>query len=107
MIEPSAEYLDSYIEAYDENAVAGITAHRFRDARKEDVLARFDAYAHERDLPPNRVGAHFYWLVDDARGRFLGEISVRHRLTEALRALCRSHRLRRARIRAGARAMAR
>ncbi len=85
MIEPSAEYLDSYIEAYDENAVAGITAHRFRDARKEDVLARFDAYAHERDLPPNRVGAHFYWLVDDARGRFLGEISVRHRLTEALR----------------------
>lgn len=63
LIEPSAEYLDSYIEAYDENAVAGITAHRFRDARKEDVLARFDAYAHERDLPPNRVGAHFYWLV--------------------------------------------
>lgn len=85
LIEPSAEYLDSYIEAYDENAVAGITAHRFRDSRKEDVLARFDAYAHERDLPPNRVGAHFYWLVDDARGRFLGEISVRHRLTEALR----------------------
>lgn len=85
LIEPSEEYLDSYIEAHDENAAAGITAYRFRDARREDVLAYFDAYAHERDLPPNRVGAHFYWLVDDARGRFIGEISVRHRLTEALK----------------------
>ena len=84
LIEPSAEYLDSYIEAFDENAAAGITAHRFRDARRQDVLAYFDAYAHERDLPPNRVGAHFYWLVDEAHGRFIGEISVRHRLTEAL-----------------------
>ncbi|MGN1405499.1 MAG: GNAT family N-acetyltransferase, partial [Erysipelotrichaceae bacterium] len=32
----------------------------------------------------NRVGAHFYWLVDDERDYFIGEVSIRHRLNESL-----------------------
>jgi len=35
-------------------------------------------------LKPGRVGAHFFWLVDDETDYFIGEISIRHRLNEVL-----------------------
>ena len=36
-------------------------------------------------MKPNRVGSDYYWLVDEDRNYFIGEISIRHRLTDDLK----------------------
>ena len=84
LVEPSDLYLKSYIEAYDEYKAHHVTAHAFDDARAYDVFEKFNDYKNEHNLKPNRVGADYYWLVDDARSYFIGQISVRHRLTDSL-----------------------
>lgn len=81
LVEPERRYLKSYKEAYLEYETNNIDDYHFSDG---DVLAKFDNYKYERNLKENRVGAHFYWLVDDERDYFIGEISIRHRLNDAL-----------------------
>lgn len=84
LIIPSEKYLASYAEACDEYSSAGIEDYGFTDPRSADVLQKFDDYRCERNLKPDRVGADFYWLVDEESTRFIGEITIRHRLNEAL-----------------------
>ncbi len=84
LIEPDEKYLNSYINAYDEYQKNGITSYGLTDARNCDLLAKFDNYRYERNLKPDRVGAHVYWLVDDEKDYFIGEITIRHRLNDAL-----------------------
>ena len=84
LVEPCEKYLKSYIDAYDEYSAHGVTTYCFDDARAYDIFEKYDNYRNERNLKPNRVGADYYWLVDDERDYFIGEISIRHRLTEAL-----------------------
>lgn len=84
LILPNEEYLRSYKEAYDEYVENGISTYSFTDALSCDVLAKFDNYRNERNLKPDRVGADYYWLVDDDRLLFIGETCVRHRLNDAL-----------------------
>ena len=84
LIVPNKEYLRSYKEAYDEYVENGVSAYSFTDASSCDIFAKFDRYRNERDLPANRVGEDKYWLVDDERVYFIGEIAIRHRLNDAL-----------------------
>ena len=84
LIIPNEEYLPSYQEAYDEYVENGVTTYFFTDASSSDMFAKFDRYRNERDLPPDRVGEDKYWLVDDEKAYFIGEISIRHRLNDAL-----------------------
>lgn len=81
---PSEEYLLSYREAYDEYVKNNISTYSFTDPASCDIFAKFDRYRNERDLPPDRVGEDKYWLVDEERSFFIGEIAIRHRLNEAL-----------------------
>lgn len=85
LIAPNGEYLRSYIEAYNEYAENGVSTYSFTDASSCDIFAKFDDYRHERNLRPDRVGADYYWLVDDEKALFIGEVTIRHRLNEALR----------------------
>ena len=84
LIIPCEKYLASYAEACDEYASQGIEDYAFTDPRSVDVLQKFDDYRCERNLKPNRVGADFYWLVDEENSRFISEITIRNRLNEAL-----------------------
>ena len=84
LIVPNEEYLRSYKEAYDEYVDNGISTYFFTDPSSCDIFAKFDRYRNERDLPPDRVGEDKYWLVDDEKAYFIGEIAVRHRLNDAL-----------------------
>ena len=84
LIVPNEEYLQSYKEAYDEFVDNGISTYSFTDASSCDIFEKFDRYRNERDLPPNRVGEDKFWLVDDERSYFIGEIAIRHRLNDAL-----------------------
>ncbi|MBQ6116838.1 MAG: GNAT family N-acetyltransferase [Oscillospiraceae bacterium] len=84
LIVPKEEYLPSYKEAYAEYVENGINTYAFTDASSCDIIAKFDRYREERDLPPDRVGEDKYWLVDDEKAYFIGEIAIRRRLNEAL-----------------------
>ena len=84
LIVPREEYLQSYREAFDEYVKNGVSTYFFTDASSCDIFAKFDRYRKERDLPPDRVGEDKYWLVDEEKTYFIGEIAIRHRLNEAL-----------------------
>ena len=84
LIEPSNKYFASYQEARAEYAANGITAYVFSDGTWDDVFQKFDHYRFERNLRADRVGADDYWLVDDERDYFIGEICIRHHLNDAL-----------------------
>ena len=84
LITPTKDYLQSYQKAYKEYIDNGVSTYSFTDASSCDVFEKFDRYRSERDLPPDRVGEDKFWLVDDARRYFIGEIAIRHRLNKAL-----------------------
>ena len=81
---PEEKYLQSYIEAGEENVFNGVKRYVFYDAEKYDIFEKFDVFRNERNLKPGWVGSDFYWLVDEDRNYFIGEINIRHRLTGAL-----------------------
>ena len=84
LIVPSEEYLQSYAEAYDEYAENHVSTYFFTDPSSCDIFVKFDNYRNERNLRPDRVGEDKYWLVDDEKTYFIGEIAIRHRLNDAL-----------------------
>ena len=85
LIDPCEEYLASYTEAFMEyEPVPRRAGNPFSDPRSGDLLARLDDMRNARSLPVGWVGATTWWLVDDAAHRFLGQIDVRHALTESL-----------------------
>ena len=84
LIIPAERYLKSYTEAYDAYAALGISTYGMTDPRSCDIFGKYENYRLERNLKPDRVGSHYYWLVDDERDYFIGEISIRHRLNDAL-----------------------
>ena len=85
LTEPSERYLASYMEAFDEYAARGVSTYGLTDARSCDIFEKYENYRLERNLKPDRVGCHYYWLVDDTRNYFIGEIAIRHDLNDALR----------------------
>ncbi len=84
LIVPNEEYLQSYTEAYNEYVDNNVSTYSFTDTSSGDIFAKFDRYRNERDLPPDRVGEDKFWLVDDEKKYFIGEIAIRHRLNDAL-----------------------
>ncbi len=84
LVEPCEKYLASFLEVREEALAGGMADEGFSGAPAEELLGRYDDLRHGRNLPPGWVAADHYWLVDEGRGRFIGEVCIRHRLTEAL-----------------------
>ena len=85
LIEPCEAYLASYTEAFDAyGSFPRRSGNPFRNPHVQDVLAYFDNMRSARNLPAGYVAATTYWLVDDETQRFLGQIDIRHGLTERL-----------------------
>lgn len=85
LIEPDARYLESYINAFEEYKEHDISDYSFSDAKTVNIFEKFENYRNEKNLKPGRVGSHYFWLVDDEKNQFLGEISIRHNLNETLK----------------------
>lgn len=85
LVEPCGKYLESYLEAREEGRENGMASDDFSSAPAGELLKRYDDFRCGRDLPPGWVAADYYWLVDEDKNRFIGEIGIRHGLTEALR----------------------
>lgn len=84
LIEPNEQYVKSYIEAFEEYENNNVTTYGLSDAKSCNIFEKFDNYRKEKNLKPDRVGAHYFWLVDDEKDYFIGEVSIRHRLNDAL-----------------------
>ena len=85
LVKPSERYLASYREAYEEYRKHGISTYHFDNANEHDIFEKYENYRLGRNLKPNRVPADYYWLVDEENEYFIGEISIRHRLSDILR----------------------
>ncbi len=90
LIVPEEKYLNSYMEAFDEFQSMGVSTFGLSDARSTDIFEKFENYRLERNLKPDRVGSDTYWLVDEEKRYFIGEVHIRHRLNDALK-LCGGH----------------
>ncbi|MBQ2062303.1 MAG: GNAT family N-acetyltransferase [Oscillospiraceae bacterium] len=84
LIVPNEIYLPSYMQAFDEYIENHISTYNFTNPYSCDVFVKFDNYRNERNLRPDRVGADYYWLVDDEKKLFIGEVTIRHKLNDAL-----------------------
>ncbi|MBQ2952293.1 MAG: GNAT family N-acetyltransferase [Clostridia bacterium] len=85
LIEPCETFLASYTEAYDEySAFPRRAGNPLSDPYRGNLLQRIEDFRHARNLPAGYVGATTFWLVDDAQQRFLGQIDIRHQLTDSL-----------------------
>lgn len=83
LILPCASYLPSYTAAYDEYCTH--PGHNpLRNPHDGNLLAQHERRRQGLDLPPDRVSATAFWLVDEEAQRFLGLIDIRHRLNESL-----------------------
>ena len=85
LVIPIEKYLKSYREAYDAYMQMGGGSYGMTNACETDIFQKYDDYRNERNLKPDRVGADYYWLVDDEKAFYIGEITIRHRLNDTLR----------------------
>ena len=82
LIRPEEKYVASYAEAIMEDDLyrKDNGNRHFRDP--ETVVERSAKHEQGIGLPEGYVPATTFWLVDN--DRFIGEVSIRHRLTPAL-----------------------
>jgi predicted acetyltransferase len=79
---PDRKYYDSYVEAVNEYSDHGVNTYAFKDPEKYNIFEKFEDARIGKNLPDNYVSATYLWLVDG--DEFIGEISIRHRLTDSL-----------------------
>ena len=81
LIHPCMAYLESYRSAVAEDRLYRPGAEvLFGDP--DSIIEKAFNYEHGINLKPGYVKATTLWLVD--RGRFIGEVGIRHELTPAL-----------------------
>ena len=92
LVEPSATYKDSFIEAVGEykNESETESTRGYRHLVVEEIEDDFEnfvecerSHAEGENLPEGYVPQSEYWLVDG--GEYIGHVRIRHRLTEHLR----------------------
>jgi len=82
LVEPDRHYYASYLSAIREYEENSVERYPFLNPERYDIFDHIARYRTGTDLPPNRVPSTCLWLVDG--DEFVGEISIRHGLTEAL-----------------------
>lgn len=82
LIIPSEKFYQSYADAIAEYKINHIKTYEFIDTSRSELFLQFEDFRLGRNLPKNYVKGTFLWLVDN--NEFIGEISIRHNLTDAL-----------------------
>ena len=91
LVQPSAEYKDSFIEAVREYKGEAETepTRNYRDLSLDDLEADFEEFvararrhADGKNQPQEYVPQTEFWLVDG--GEYIGRVSIRQRLNERL-----------------------
>lgn len=82
IVVPSEKYYASYAKAAQEYVEKNITTRVFFVGTWQEVEKHVESCRTGVGLPQNYVLADYFWLVDGEE--FIGEISVRHKLTDEL-----------------------
>lgn len=82
LIYPTAEYYHSYREAIEECRKNRLEKAGYLDMEEQETFCAMKDYREGRNLPDGYVPSTYLWLVDGME--FIGEINIRHKLTEAL-----------------------
>ena len=82
LVPPSLRYYGSFLVADAESTAEGTGEEVTDEVGFAALLARHERYAAGRDLPEGHVAATTLWLVDG--DVYLGRISIRHALNDAL-----------------------
>lgn len=82
LVKPSPKYKDSFIEAVAEGSERD-TGFKATEEFFSEYLEAVEKFSKGVDLPTGYVPATDYWLIEDET--YIGRVSVRHSLTEALR----------------------
>lgn len=79
---PDKKYYQSYMDAINEYQNHNVTTYDFWDINNGDIFQQIQDFREGRSLPPGYVKCTYLWLID--AGEFVGEVSIRHSLTDAL-----------------------
>ena len=82
LIKPNKKYLHSYIEAIEEYRSNKVGTYNFLDVDSYDIFEYIENCEKGINLPIGWVPASYFWMVEG--DFFLGEVSIRHQLTEDL-----------------------
>ncbi|MBQ7867777.1 MAG: GNAT family N-acetyltransferase [Clostridia bacterium] len=82
LIYPDREYFCSYDAAIEKYLQKGITQYHLVRYDADTFFERVARYRTGKDLPSNRLPCTFLWLVEESE--FIGEVSIRHGLNDAL-----------------------
>ena len=81
LIRPNRKYIQSYIEAIEEDEIFRPNTERiFSDPKT--IIERSYNFEHGMNLPINYVRATTFWLIDNEK--FIGQINIRHELSSFL-----------------------
>ena len=81
LIRPDKKYIQSYIEANEEDEIFRPYAER-RFRNYETIIESSYNMEHGINLPINYVRSTTFWLIDNKK--FIGEINIRHELNSFL-----------------------
>lgn len=83
LVIPNRKYYSSYVEAIKEYNNHDVSTYQFLDVANYDIFERIENFRTGNNLPLGYVKATYLWLVDG--DEFIGEVSIRHSLTDSLR----------------------
>lgn len=81
-VKPNRKYYQSYLEAIREYEENHVDTYHFIGTGEEDVFKKIDRLENGDNMPIGWVTASYFWMVD--QDEFVGEICIRHGLTDAL-----------------------
>lgn len=82
LVIPSKKYYQSYVSAIDEYRRHNVTTYDFLDVNNCDIFQLIEDYRNGNNLPEGYVKGTYLWLTEG--DEFLGEVSIRHSLTDSL-----------------------
>lgn len=81
-IRPERQYYVSYRTALQENRERGVDTYQLMDKEENELFTTFENLRTGKNLSKGWVKATYLWMIDE--GSFVGEIDIRHSLTDAL-----------------------
>lgn len=82
LIKPDRKYYNSFLEAVKEYKENNVTTYQFFECDTEDIFIRMKELEDGINLPDGWVTGTYLWMVDGHE--FVGEVNIRHKLTEDL-----------------------
>ncbi len=82
LIKPDRKYYHSFLEAVKEYKDNNVTTYHFFECGTQDIFIRMKELEEGINLPDGWVSGTYLWMVDG--GEFVGEVNIRHKLTENL-----------------------